>query len=83
MLMAKCSIMMSAASLLYHLLVDAIAYARLLLRSSNSQAAEILFLRKQLALYQERNAPRNPTDPLLVSRWHYSLIGFTGVMLSS
>ncbi len=55
--------MISVASLLLHLLADAIAYVRLLLRSSNSQAAEILFLRKQLALYQERNAPRHPTDP--------------------
>lgn len=69
---------MSAASILYRLLADAIAYARLLLRSSNSQAAEILFLRKQLALYQERNAPRNPTDPatritmaLLSNRFHW------------
>ena len=55
--------MMSAASILYSLLADVITYARLLLRASNSQAAEILFLRKQLALYQERNAPLNPTDP--------------------
>ena len=69
---------MSAVSLLYRLLADAIAYARLLLRSSNSQAAEILFLRKQLALYQERNAPRNPTAPatritmaLLSNRFHW------------
>lgn len=69
---------MSAASLLYCLLADAIAYVRLLLRSSNSQATEILFLRKQLALYQERNAPRNPTDSatritmaLLSNRFHW------------
>jgi putative transposase len=69
---------MSAASLLYRLLADVIAYARLLLQSSSSQAAEILFLRKQLALYQERNAPRNPTDPttritmaLLSNRFHW------------
>ena len=53
---------MSAASLLCRLLADVIAYARLLQQSSSSQAAEILFLPKQLALYQERNAPRNPTD---------------------
>jgi putative transposase len=69
---------MSAASLLYRLLADVIAYARLLLQSNSSQAAEILFLRKQLALYQERNAPRNPTDPttrmtmaLLSNRFHW------------
>jgi hypothetical protein len=69
---------MSAVSLLYRLLADVIAYARLLLQSSSSQAAEILFLRKQLALYQERNAPRNPTDPatritmaLLSNRFHW------------
>ena len=54
--------MMSVASLLCRLLADAIAYARLLLWSSNAQAAEILFLRIQLALCQERNAPRIPTD---------------------
>jgi hypothetical protein len=70
--------MMSAASLLYRLLADVIAYARLLQQSSSSQVAEILFLRKQLALYQERNAPRNPIDPatritmaLLSNRFHW------------
>lgn len=69
---------MYSASLLYHLPADVIAYARLLLQSSSSQAAEILFLRKQLALYQECNVPRNPTDlptritiALLSNRFHW------------
>ena len=54
--------MSMAVSILFRLLCDAGTYVRLLLRSDNSLTAEILFLRKQLALYQERNAPRRPTD---------------------
>jgi putative transposase len=39
------------------LLGDACRYLRLCLRSPAALAAENLFLRKQLALYQERNIP--------------------------
>ena len=43
-----------AASPLRMLLVDALHFLRLCLRSPTALAAENLFLRKQLALYQER-----------------------------
>ena len=54
---------MSIASLLFRLLSDALTYFWLLFRPNDSLAAEILFLRKQLALYQERQSSRNPSDP--------------------
>lgn len=54
---------MSVASIIFHLLCDALTYVRQSLRSRDSLTAEILFLRKQLALYQERNSSRKPTDP--------------------
>ncbi len=41
---------MSATSLLYRLLADVIAYARLLLQSSSSQAAEIIISPKTARL---------------------------------
>src|SRR5919108_1490067 len=44
-------------SMLGVLLVDAAHILRLLLRSRAALAAENLFLRKQLALYQERHVP--------------------------
>jgi hypothetical protein len=45
------------------LLVDAAHIRRLLLRSRATLAAENLFLRKQLALYQERHiTPRRATN---------------------
>ncbi len=45
------------------LLVDALRYVRLCLRPSTALAAENLFLRKQLALYQEHNVkPRRATN---------------------
>src|ERR1700741_2658241 len=44
-------------------LVDAVRFLRLCLRSPMALAAENLFLRKQLALYQERNLkPRRTTN---------------------
>src|SRR5438132_8725558 len=49
-------------STLYTLLVDAVCYLGLCLRPSMALAAENLFLRKQLALYQERQVqPRRAT----------------------
>lgn len=54
---------MYIVSLLFRLLCDALTYFRLLFRPSDALTAENLFLRKQLALYQERNSLRKPTDP--------------------
>src|SRR5437763_2134795 len=62
-------------STLYTLLVDAVCYLGLCLRPSMALAAENLFLRKQLALYQERQVkPRRATDAtrlalVWLSRW--------------
>jgi hypothetical protein len=42
------------ASRLLRLIVDAVCYLGLCLRSNPNLAAEVLFLRKQLALYEER-----------------------------
>ncbi|MDH3692180.1 MAG: integrase core domain-containing protein, partial [Gammaproteobacteria bacterium] len=55
--------MVTVASILFRLLCDASTYVRLLLQPNDTVAAENLFLRKLLALYQERNIPRKPTDP--------------------
>lgn len=56
---------MSVASVIFHLLCDALIYFRQSFRSRDSLTAENLFLRKQLALYQERHASRKPTDPAM------------------
>jgi hypothetical protein len=49
--------------MLLTLLVDVIRFLRLCLRPAPGRAAENLFLRKQLALYQERHVkPRRATD---------------------
>jgi putative transposase len=51
------------ASMLLKLTVDAIRYLGLCLRPNPTLAAEVLFLRKQLALYEERQVqPRRATD---------------------
>ena len=61
--------------ILLRLLVDAAHFLRLCLHSPTALAAENLFLRKQLALYQERQVtPRRATDAtrlalLWLSRW--------------
>ena len=52
-----------AFSTLYYLNLDFIRFLGSLLQSRSTLAAENLFLRKQLALYQERQVrPRRPTD---------------------
>ena len=57
------------------LIADAVRYVGLCLRPSPALAAENLFLRKQLALYQERQVkPRQATDAIRLamvwlSRW--------------
>jgi hypothetical protein len=60
---------------LVRLVIDVTVFAQMNLRSRGRLAAENLFLRKQLALYQERRTtPRRP-DPatrvalVLLSRW--------------
>jgi len=56
------------AEILLRLVVDAVRYLGLCLRPSPSLAAENLFLRKQLALYQERQVrPRRATDAIRIA----------------
>ena len=58
-----CSNCIVFASTLLMLVLDAVRFLRLCLRSPTTLAAENLFLRKQLALYQERNIrPRRATN---------------------
>jgi transposase InsO family protein len=63
------------ASTLFSLIVDTVGYLGLCLRPSPTLAAENLFLRKQLALYQERQVrPRRATNAtrmalVWLSRW--------------
>src|SRR5215813_7071020 len=56
------------AEILLRLVVDVVRYLGLCLRPSPSLAAENLFLRKQLALYQERQVrPRRATDAIRIA----------------
>jgi hypothetical protein len=55
--------MVFRAAIIYRLLLDGLTYLWLLLRPNRSVAAENLFLRRQLALYQERNVRPTRTDP--------------------
>ncbi len=55
--------LMPLTAMLLTLVVDAVRFLRLCLRSPAALAAENLFLRKQLALYQERKVkPQRATD---------------------
>jgi len=58
-------------SILLLLIIDAVCYLGLCLRPSPALAAENLFLRKQLALYEERQVqPRRPTHAMrLAMMW--------------
>jgi len=53
------------------LIIDTVCYLGLCLRPSPALAAETLFLRKQLALYEERQVkPRRPTHAIrLAMMW--------------
>ena len=52
------------SSTIHHLLFDVITLARVAVTSHAQLAAENLFLRKQLALYQERRVkPKRPDRP--------------------
>lgn len=55
--------MVFRAAIIYRLLLDGLTYLWLLLRPNCSVAAENLLLRRQLALYQERNVRPTRTDP--------------------
>ena len=56
-------------STLLALFIDAVCYLGLCLRPSPALAAENLFLRKQLALYEERQVkPRRPTHAIRLAR---------------
>src|SRR5262249_1542448 len=59
------------ATMLISLIIDAVCYLGLCLRPSPALAAENLFLRKQLALYEERQVkPRRPTHAIrLAMMW--------------
>ena len=59
--------------LIGRLIADLCQLARLALKSRAALAAEYLFLRKQLALYQERKAKRSPTS--IAIRWTMTGLG--------
>jgi hypothetical protein len=67
--------LMQLTAVVLTLVVDAVYFLRLCLRSPTSLAAENLFLRKQLALYQERKVkPQRATHAtrfalVWLSRW--------------
>src|SRR2546429_10025047 len=52
--------LMQLTTMLLTLLVDVVRFLRLCLRPPSALAAENLFLRKQLALYQERHIKPRP-----------------------
>ena len=66
--------------LIGRLLMDCCQLAKLAMKSRAALAAETLFLRKQLALYQERKAKHRPTP--VVVRWTLELwaAGLSGGM---
>jgi Phage lysozyme len=58
----------SLLGLIAHLVADGLRFFHLLLRSRTALSAEILFLRKQLAFYEERQVqPRRLNDKLTVN----------------
>ena len=64
----KISPVMDGAKIIIKLLGDLARFLWLSLRPQCSLAAENLFLRKQLALFQERNAkPRRPDTPIRIA----------------
>ena len=54
---------MPAARIFLQLIADFVVYLGLLIRPRNAIAAENLFLRRQLALYQERKVDPRRIDP--------------------
>jgi hypothetical protein len=49
----------SLFNLINHLVADGLLFFRLMVRSPISLSAEVLFLRRQLAFYQERQVQRS------------------------
>ena len=54
---------MPAARIFFQLIADFVVYLGLLIRPRKAIAAENLFLRRQLALYQERKVDPRRNDP--------------------
>jgi putative transposase len=54
---------MPAARIFFQLIADFVVYLGLLIRPRKAIAAENLFLRRQLALYQERKVDPRRIDP--------------------
>jgi hypothetical protein len=56
---------MPAAHIFLQLIADFVVYLGLLMRPRKAIAAENLFLRRQIALYQERKVDPRRTDPAM------------------
>jgi hypothetical protein len=65
------------------LLIDLIALTALAFRQRRATAAEVLLLRRQIALYKERGIKPRRIDPVHESLWRYSLDSSTGGTLWS
>jgi hypothetical protein len=59
---------MPAARIFLQLIADFVVYLGLLIRPRKAIAAENLFLRRQLALYQERKVDTRRIDPATTPR---------------
>ena len=70
--------LMQLTAILLTLVVDAVRFFRLYLRPKAALAAENLFLRKQLAMYQERQVKPQRATHASVSPWFGWLIGSIG-----
>jgi hypothetical protein len=73
---------MPAARIFLQLIADFVVYLGLLVRRRNAIAAKNLFLRRQLALYQERKVDPRRMIPRRASRWLGSQGYSTGAMRS-
>lgn len=60
--------------------MDCCKFAKLAMKSRAALAAETLFHRKQLALYQERKAKRRPTSVVVAGRSRLWAAGLSGGM---
>ena len=73
---------MPAARVFLQLIADFVVYLGLLIRPRKAIAAENLFLRRQLALYQERKVDLRRIDPRRALRWLCSQGYLAGAMRS-
>jgi hypothetical protein len=70
--------------IILRLLIDLIALTALAFRQRRATAAEMLVLRRQIALYKERGIKPRRIDPVTrISLWRYSLDSSTGGTLWS